>query len=235
MYLNKILVFFYNPKINDVFVFKSKSERLINFLIMIFIMFFFIILTSFISKLIINLIDLDFNNYVEINRKRTWDKFSKINNFFYIVLIGPLIEEIIHRKWLDFKKKSFYFSIIIITILGVKSYFFNSSYYYLYFIVSLLMFLVIFFTDDRKLKLYGKQYFKSFFYISCFLFSLIHISNYSSFLISNEYFFIPLLILPQFVMGLFFGFFRVKYGFLWGFFSHAIMNLPATLIYLISK
>ncbi|NOS55177.1 MAG: CPBP family intramembrane metalloprotease [Cyclobacteriaceae bacterium] len=60
------------------------------------------------------------------------------------------------------------------------------------------------------------------FYASAVLFALVHISNYPDEEINQ---FIPILISPQFITGLFAGYLRVKFGLLWGFLFHALHNL----------
>lgn len=62
-----------------------------------------------------------------------------------------------------------------------------------------------------------------FFYGSAIVFGLIHIPNYqlineSSLLLA------PLLVLPQILLGIFFAFVRLRYGFWWCIFTHAFHN-----------
>jgi hypothetical protein len=54
------------------------------------------------------------------------------------------------------------------------------------------------------------------------LFALIHISNFSYSV--SLLLFAPIIVLPQFVAGFLFGFIRIKQGFIWGFFLHALHN-----------
>ncbi|MDJ0708128.1 MAG: CPBP family intramembrane metalloprotease [Leptolyngbyaceae cyanobacterium MO_188.B28] len=58
------------------------------------------------------------------------------------------------------------------------------------------------------------------FYLSAILFGAIHIGNYDS----RVWALMPLLVLPQCVLGLFLGFVRVRYGFGWAIFAHALHN-----------
>lgn len=60
------------------------------------------------------------------------------------------------------------------------------------------------------------------FYISAIAFALIHISNYDS--NGKIIYLIPFLVLPQFIMGLFLGYLRVRYNFMLGYFMHALHN-----------
>lgn len=60
------------------------------------------------------------------------------------------------------------------------------------------------------------------FYLSAIVFALIHITNYDS--NDNFVYLIPVLVLPQFIMGLFLGYLRVRYSFMLGYFMHALHN-----------
>lgn len=60
------------------------------------------------------------------------------------------------------------------------------------------------------------------FYLSAIAFALIHITNFGS---NNPIFYlIPILVLPQFIIGLFIGYLRVHYNFMFGYLFHAIHN-----------
>ena len=66
-------------------------------------------------------------------------------------------------------------------------------------------------------------YYRGIIYVSALVFALIHISNYeySIMLLVLS----PIIVMPQFVIGLFAGYLRVKYGFIWGFYLHSLHNL----------
>jgi len=65
-------------------------------------------------------------------------------------------------------------------------------------------------------------YYKSLFYLSALIFAIAHLTNYDD--LTSILFFIPLLIAPQFTLGLFSGYMRVKFGFIWGFYLHCLHN-----------
>ncbi len=66
-------------------------------------------------------------------------------------------------------------------------------------------------------------YYKVIFYLSAVVFALVHMTNYESSF--KLLIFAPILLAPQFIMGLFTGYLRVKYGLLWGFYLHSLHNL----------
>jgi len=69
---------------------------------------------------------------------------------------------------------------------------------------------------------FWKNKFSFVFYLSAIFFALIHTTNFGS---NNPIFYlIPILVLPQFIMGLFLGYLRVRYNFMLGYLMHAIHN-----------
>jgi len=82
-----------------------------------------------------------------------------------------------------------------------------------------------FFRDSR--------YFKAAFWGLTVLFALIHLSNFPH--LSDHWVMAPLLVSPQFSLGIFLGFIRVRYGLLYAMLFHAAYNGillgPALLIY----
>lgn len=67
-----------------------------------------------------------------------------------------------------------------------------------------------------------RKYYKVIFYSVTIIFAYIHLFNFeisSSILLLS-----PLLVLPQFIAGIHFGYIRVKCGFLWGCFMHGLYN-----------
>ena len=123
---------------------------------------------------------------------------------FLFVLLIPFFEELIFRLYLRLPQNIPLQSLIVIaSFTGQK--------------------------NKEKLKTFIEQrwrtYYKIIFYLAAFIFALVHISNfeYSITLLA----FTPLLVVPQFAVGLFTGYLRVKYGFIWGFYLHALHNLIA--------
>ena len=67
------------------------------------------------------------------------------------------------------------------------------------------------------------KFFKYAFYISVFLFGLVHIGNFGE--IDGYYLLIPVLVAPQVSAGIFLGFIRTKLGLVWSMLLHAAHNL----------
>lgn len=77
-------------------------------------------------------------------------------------------------------------------------------------------------SKDKTLKFWYRFY-PYVFYLSAILFAFTHISNYQS--DNIKWFMAPLLVMPQFILGLLLGYIRVRYNFLSGYLVHAFHNL----------
>jgi hypothetical protein len=116
--------------------------------------------------------------------------------------IIPLIEELIFRSYLRLKHNFLLQPLIYISSITGKE---NK---------------VIF---ESFIERNWNTHYKSVFYISAIIFALVHLANFDN--ISETLLFIPILVAPQLIAGLFAGYLRVKFGLLWGFFLHALHNL----------
>ena len=81
------------------------------------------------------------------------------------------------------------------------------------------------------LTLFNKKYFKIAFYSLALLFGYVHLFNFE--ITTKVLLFSPLLVLPQIVLGLVFGYIRVRFGLLYSMLLHACYNgvliIPAAL------
>ncbi len=68
----------------------------------------------------------------------------------------------------------------------------------------------------------GKQFFNFVFYFFALLFGLVHITNYE--ISPNVILLSPILIAPQFILGTYLGFIRVRFGLFWSILLHASYN-----------
>ena len=145
-----------------------------------------------------------------------------------LILVGPFIEELIFRLPLRYKKANFIpLTIVIIFFTGTLLF----KKLHLSLALSIPLFVVftafsIFFIFNQRMAEDRDKFLSSnypyFFYSLTILFALIHISNFSYSV--SLLLFAPIIVLPQFVAGFLFGFIRIKQGFIWGFFLHALHN-----------
>lgn len=117
------------------------------------------------------------------------------------VIIIPFFEELIFRLYLRYKNNYLlHFIISLVSLSGVK----NKKK-----------------AETMLTSLWQKKY-KYLFYFSALLFGIVHITNYK--LSYTILLLSPILIAPQILLGLFIGFLRVRYGFVWGYLLHALHN-----------
>jgi len=80
----------------------------------------------------------------------------------------------------------------------------------------------IFFRSHLGLAIWKKLDFGYPFYLTAGLFAIVHISNFS--LDVSKWFYGPILVLPQLILGLFFGYVRVRNNLLASIFCHVLHN-----------
>ena len=140
------------------------------------------------------------------------DLFEMLSPLNLMLVAGfglPFMEEVVFRFFLRFKR--------------------NYPLHFLSFVFA--------FATEKDIKAYLEEkwnrYYKYIFYSSAIGFALVHIFNFE--LSLSVLLITPILVAPQFLMGLFIGYMRMKFGFFWGFFLHAIHNsilLGAALLFL---
>lgn len=117
------------------------------------------------------------------------------------VIVNPFIEELIFRYYLRLKPNILAnCPILSVSALGKR--------------------------NKKKVGIYITNFwvnkFRIVFFFSTLLFAYFHLLNYE--LSSTVLLLAPILIAPQFIVGLFLGYLRIKYNLILGFFMHAIHN-----------
>jgi membrane protease YdiL (CAAX protease family) len=128
-------------------------------------------------------------------------RFTILEIVLLVVVLVPFVEELVFRLYLRFKNNDLAHVIILLASLKRKH---NKA------------------RTETALSNFWTNHFRSIFYFSAILFGFIHLTNY-------EYNFAilllsPILILPQFIAGLFLGYLRIKYDLVLGYIMHAIHN-----------
>lgn len=120
----------------------------------------------------------------------------------FVIVIGPILEELIFRLHLSRRWN---------LIAGLMEWFTISSHR-------------ISQKEAAELvKVKWDRYYSFFFYLNAAAFALIHMTNFQA--IDVPLWVIPLIVLPQFIAGLYFGYIRVKNGGLfWSIAMHALHN-----------
>jgi len=166
---------------------------------------------------------------LKLNQNNLKEKFGKYT-FLVVVLIGPLMEEILFRLPLGLKKSGIALACAVLSYRLLSKHFFvfeyTNPYAYVSIALALLTFLLVTkFLPDSWLTFLKRRY-AYFFYFFAISFALIHVTNFAPY-DERLILFYPLFTLPQFVMALFIGYTRIKYGFVWGIILHSMINLPA--------
>lgn len=152
--------------------------------------------------------------------------------FTMAVVIAPLLEEVLFRLPLRYTPANLTFPLFLwlLIILGTLA---SAKVVSAITMLPLLcltflgcVFLRVWLKEKMPAKPIHKHYEKWigwFFYGSTIIFGLIHIPNYQ--LINDSALLLaPLLVTPQLLLGIFFAFVRLRYGFWWGVFTHAFHN-----------
>ncbi|MFT3995239.1 MAG: CPBP family glutamic-type intramembrane protease [Dysgonomonas sp.] len=156
----------------------------------------------------------------------------------YIILaclLAPIYEELIFRLSLRFKPIYLLISITLFTLLILK----RQIGLPFGLIASSLVLLIgsyLLFVDKRlgicnKLGVFWQNHYSIVFYSSVLIFGLLHIFNYQN-LTWKHYLLSPLIVLPQIIMGLFWGYIRLKYdkGLYISILMHLFNNITSTAI-----
>ncbi len=120
---------------------------------------------------------------------------------FFGIIIAPIFEEIIFRTYIVERYSPIKIIAFFVGITGTHNR--NNTYH--------------------RLKKYWEKYYKVVIYFSALLFAYIHITNYD--INTDIWLFSPLLVSPQFVIGLFLAYIRVKFGLVWAILFHALHNI----------
>ena len=156
-----------------------------------------------------------------------------------LVLFAPVSEELIWRLPLRYTEVNLTISVLLATLFVVRRLLlklglFGSTTRWLWSTIFALLVAsvvrVLLRTEPAKRlvsKIWG-DHFRLVFYISCFGFGLLHISNYRFSSSTTETLLLaPLLVLPQIISGFIFGFARMRLGMIWCIVLHAAMNFLA--------
>jgi hypothetical protein len=154
-------------------------------------------------------------------------------SFWYVVVIGPILEEITFRLFLNFKKKEICLSVffMLLLVLGIRvtseALFLLSTWVKVGISLSVVVVLYFFVIDNIKFSIRLQR---SLTIVSIIAFGLMHIDNLEKIYFSLLLIY-PFFVLPQMIMGYFGTNLRLKQGFVWGILLHCMTNLTFFLIH----
>lgn len=200
------LIIFLKKPSDSIYPIQSIKSKLNSLLTILIIDLLVIAIISFIINILDNFINLNLQNHQILILLELIPIWLVI---VLVVIILPFFEELIFRLFLRFE--------------------------YNYYIKTIIKVLSIFLNVQNIENYYKSIWFSKYiyiFYFSSIAFAFVHLSNFD--LNSIILITIPILILPQFVLGLFIGYLRVRFSFILGFLFHSIHNLIFIVITLIS-
>lgn len=148
--------------------------------------------------------------------------------FVLAVILAPIIEEFVFRFPLKYNRGAMFLGVIFLCaiVYGVLLNFpldpSHAAYITIGFGIVVLTFVLIKYDSGDSMIFNTKRLFPIIFYATAVLFAYAHILNY--YLPSEKWFLTPILVLPQFLLGLVLGFVRIKYGLWASILVHAMNN-----------
>ena len=154
-------------------------------------------------------------------------------SFWYVVVIGPILEEITFRLFLNFKKKEICLSVfsMLLLVLGIR---FTSEAFFLISTwvkvgISLSVVVVLYFYVIDRIT-FSIRIRRGITMLSILGFGLVHIGNLEKIYFSLLLLY-PFFVLPQMIMGYFGTNLRLKQGFVWGILLNCMNNLTFFLLH----
>ncbi len=193
----------------------SESFKPINwkiFFLLFFIYFVLVIPLGFVARIVSY--QCDFTSVIPA--------YTLSHKIFLAIIFAPVVEELFFRMPLVFTKKNLYISVCCGLILGVR--FYLNGRYSIFVVVAPIVFVgILAILYFNKCKAFVAKRYGLFFYTIAALFGLIHIFNFDG-ITAHNFIFTPLIVMPQLLMGVLFGFIRATYGIGYSILFHAIVN-----------
>jgi hypothetical protein len=210
MIINDFFKFLISGKYQK-YVKEKISQRMVDFIILFFVVFFL----SQLSAKMLSYLHLENYKPQSLNSKR----------IIYSILIVLIIEELTSRLWLVHNKLNFTISISLmisaLISLWVDVGIITFTFLLIFLTISILLYTIIFylFKLNSFLEEFWNKKFLYIFYLTSITFWFLHA-------IRNKEF-IPILIISSFyafIAGLFYGYARMKFGFIYAIIAHSMFN-----------
>ena len=217
--INDICNFLKNPNIAQLEGFKGEKNifwRIFLFQLIFFLLYgiIWVILNTFGIKMPINNVRQDYFNI--------YGQYA----YLFILLIGPLLEEILFRLPLLLQKRMIIISSGVPLFYLLALLFWNISRYRLLGILLLLFyFLFALNVSQSNLDHLRKKHYKKVIWGNVFIYTLLHLVNYDCFNYVNLLF-----LLPIFSAAILMTYLRCKLGFKYNVVFHIIFNFIAVII-----
>ncbi len=143
----------------------------------------------------------------------------------YVVMIGPVLEEILFRSWLKFKTVNIVLLFITLTFFLLNNTTGHPRPYFIFGSAALLFILgtSLSLFKRENMASFIQKHFKFFFYASSLVFGLGHATNFTGhpwLILALS----PILAGPQIVLGFLLGYIRMKHGLVYSMLFHMLVN-----------
>ena len=233
MFFNLFTVF--NPTLesHQPYDWKTKSK---NLLVSYWYMYFALLLCVLLLLRPLDYLVTDILGFPSIMEAigKSSDRIATIS-FWFVVIIVPIIEEIMFRLFLNFKKKEICISIffVLLLVLGIRftieAWFLIATWTKVAIAFSVVVLLYFFVIDSITFSIRLQ---KNITILSIIAFGLMHIDNFET-LHYSILFIYPFFVIPQMIIGYFATNLRLKQGFVWGILLHCMTNLTFFLLHLL--
>ncbi len=155
-------------------------------------------------------------------------KYLKQNHIplWKIAIVAPILEETLFRFLLKPCRRNIFYAAVILFVLVIVEIIIGKYYHaVLYAVIAIIPLIFLLKTGFLKqAQKYFLKHFVLFFYLSCLIFGLAHVSNFRPF--SEKLLLLaPLLTLPQLFAGTILGYIRMKYDVVYSMLFHFLMNI----------
>lgn len=177
-------------------------------------------------------------NYENDARDYLLQEFGPIKMYFFLLLLGPIFEELNHRSWLRFSRFNVALSVSLFFYVFLSQF---SGWVYEISTASLLnmagafaVFAFVYLILSKssyfqKVKVFWIRNYAAIFYSSAIYFGYVHLGNFGA-LTFEKALFSPIIVLQFVVLGIMFGYVRVRLGLLWGIMLHIMFNMLVSLL-----
>ncbi len=193
--------------------------------------YLFLIISSIFLKITIS---FDLLPEYSVPKIDSFAQSGSIILFLYVVIFGPLLEELLFRLNLKITKLNISAFLTGLLVLIIQVSFFRKFHFFIY--LSIIpIFALIYYAINQfhfpidKIDNFVKSKFRYVFHFSAIVFGMIHLTNYAT-IYWWMIVLIPFLTAPYIVMGYVFGYVRMKYGFANGLLMHSTINFISVLL-----
>lgn len=142
---------------------------------------------------------------------------------FLGILVLPFFEETIFRLLLKPTRWNIWIFLISVSIY-ISLLIYRQNYLPIVVFGGILVFVLILIFLQKNGHFNFSHHFRYFFYLSVALFALLHMFNFSQVNNAWQLLILPVLVIPQFFMGLVLGYTRMVYGFIYAVLLHMSIN-----------